>query len=118
MDNDNEVTNPIGLYGHQLKVDLYLICVRASYIHTIVEAIGNLGLKTNDITLSGLATSQAVFNHNQFTGINILCDIGKDTTQILIFNEQSLVYHKIVNAGGNDLTAVLRQGLNLPYALT
>ena len=71
VDNENEVINPLGLYGHQLKVDLYLISAKASYINTIRDVFHRLGLKLNDITLSGLAVSQAMFNPQKLKGLNM-----------------------------------------------
>jgi cell division protein FtsA len=117
VDNENEVINPLGLYGHQLKVNSYLICARTSYINTIIEVINRLGLKLNEITLSGLAVSQAVFNPKRMKGLDILCDIGKDITQILIFNDGRLMHYQIIASGGDDLTAGLSKKLNLPYFL-
>ncbi len=117
VDNENEVINPLGLYGHQLKVDLYLICARASYTNTITEIINRLGLKLNDITLSGLAVSQAVFNSKKTEAINILCDVGKDITQILIFKDTRLLHCQIITSGGDDLTTRLARELNLSHSL-
>ena len=117
VDNENEVINPIGLYGHQLKVDLYLISAKAAYINTIIEVINHLGFKLNEVTLSGLAVSQAVFNSKNMKGLNILCDIGKDITQILIFNDSRLMHYQVITSGGDDLTTRLSKELKIPYSL-
>ncbi|MFH1578073.1 MAG: cell division FtsA domain-containing protein [Candidatus Omnitrophota bacterium] len=118
VDNESEVVNPLGLYGHQLKVDLYLACAKISYINTIIEIANRLNLKVNDITLSGLAISQAVFDSKETQGLDILCDIGKDITQALIFKDGKLVYYQTLTLGGDDLTARLSQELSLPYSLS
>ena len=117
IDHESEVFDPLGLYGHQLKVNLYLICVRVAYINTIIEVINRLGLRLNEITLSGLAVSQALFNPNRMNGISILCDIGKDITQLLIFNGRGLIHYQVIVAGGDNLTAKLSEALSLPYSL-
>lgn len=117
IDGESQVMNPLGLYGHQLKVDLYLISAKVSYINTIVEAINRLGLHLNDITLSGLAVGQAVLGGNKQEGLNILCDIGKDLTQILIFNEAGLRHYQVINYGGDNLTDNLSQKLKVSYPL-
>jgi len=155
VDNENEIISPLGLYGHKLQVDLYLICAKVSYINTIIAAINHLGLKVEDITLSGLAASYAVFtplettvshekdmrsltgftppettgqqekskvplsgfNSKVLKGLNILCDIGKDITQILIFNDHRLLHYQTIALGGEDLTVALSKELNLDYSL-
>ena len=117
IDNENEVINPLGLYGHKLGVNLYLICTRASYINTIIEIINRLGLRINEITLSGIAASMAVFNYDKMKGLNILCDIGKDITQILIFNDDRLIHYQVMSSGGDNLTTSLSGELSIPYSL-
>jgi len=117
IDEESKVINPLGLYGHQLKVDLYLILTKVSYINTIIEVINRLGLHLNDINLSGLAVGQAVFGPDRKTGLDILCDIGKDITQILIFNEARLSHYQTIAYGGDNLTDSLIQKLKVPYPL-
>ncbi|MFC1658072.1 cell division FtsA domain-containing protein [Candidatus Omnitrophota bacterium] len=117
IDNENEVTEPLGLYGHQLKVDLYLICARVSYINALVEVVNRLGVRLNEITLSGLAVGQALFDTRAMQGINILCDIGKDLTQIAIFSDRGLVHYQTISYGGDNLTLSLSKELDLPYSL-
>jgi len=117
IDSEDEVTTPLGLYGHQLKVDMYLICVKSAYINTITEIADRLGLKLNGVTLSGLAASQAVFNPGKTKGLNVLCDVGKDITQILIFYDNELRHCQMLGIGGEDLTLGLYRELNIPYSL-
>ncbi len=117
IDNEDEVVNPLGLYGHQLRVDMYLICAKTAYINTITEIVNRLGLKLNGITLSGLAASLAVFNPDKTKGLNVLCDIGKDVTQILIFDASELRHYQVLGVGGEDLTLRLSRELNIPHFL-
>ncbi len=117
LDNENEVINPLGLYGHKLEVNSYLICAKAAYVDTIVQIFNRLGLKLNNITLSGLALSRAIFNPHQKKGINILCDVGKDAVQIAIFNGAKLLNYQTLACGGEDLTADLSESLNLTRSL-
>ena len=117
VDNEHEVLNALGLYGHKLKVNLFLITAKVSYVNTMIDITNRLGIKLNNITLSGLAVSHAVFNHRKFEGISILCDIGKDITQVFLFKDAKLMHYQIVNLGGDDFTTDLSKELNLPYSL-
>ncbi|MBU0549723.1 MAG: cell division protein FtsA [Candidatus Omnitrophica bacterium] len=117
IDNENEVINPLGLYGHQLKVNLCLISTKVSYLNTITEIANRAGIKLNSLTLSGLAASQAAFSPGKIKGLNVLCDIGKDITQVLIFNDDRLTHCHILEFAGDDLTTALSGELNIPYSL-
>jgi cell division protein FtsA len=117
VDNKTEITNPVGLYGHKLEVDLYLVCAKLSSVQTISYAIHQAGYDVKEILLSGLATSEAVFDEKLKTGSNIVCDIGYDITEIIFFKDGFLRDIKILPVGGSDLTRALQEGLNIPFEL-
>jgi cell division protein FtsA len=50
-------------------------------------------------------------------GINVLCDIGCDITQLLVFKDGSLRKIEILPLGGDDLTAQLAEALKIPPEL-
>jgi cell division protein FtsA len=117
VDNKTEIANPLGLYGHKLEVDLYLVCARLSSVQTISYAVHQAGYDVKEIFLSGLATGEVVFDQELKKGINVLCDIGSDITEIILFKDGTLREIKILAAGGSDLTRALQEGLNIPFEL-
>ncbi|HTY44896.1 MAG TPA: cell division protein FtsA [Patescibacteria group bacterium] len=117
IDSKNEILNPIGLYGHRLKVDLYLICGKLSSIQSIIRIVNQAGFEVKDIFFSGLATSEAVCNRELRQGINVLCDIGNDMTELLVFKEGLLRSVEILPIGGYDVTAALADSLKIPPEL-
>lgn len=117
VDNKTDITNPVGLYGHKLEVDLYLVCAKLSSVQTINYAVHQAGYDVKEIFLSGLATSEAVLDEELKKGVNILCDIGSDITEIIIFKDGLLRDIKMLFWGGSDLTRALAEGLNIPFEL-
>jgi len=117
VDNKTDITNAIGLYGHKLEVDLYLVCAKLASVQTINYAVHQAGYDVKEIFFSGLATGEVVFDQELKKGINILCDIGSDITEIVIFKDGNLRDIKILLLGGNDLTRALEEGLNIPFEL-
>jgi cell division protein FtsA len=117
VDNKTDITNAIGLYGHKLEVDLYLVCAKLSSVQTINYAVHQAGYDVKEIFLSALATGEAVFDQELKKGTNILCDIGSDITEIVLFKDGNLRDIKILPLGGSDLTRALEEGLNIPFEL-
>jgi len=128
IDSKNKVINPLGLCSHSLEVDLYLICGKLSSIHNLGRIINQSGYEIKKLFFSGLATSQAVFgdefckdlnlNPSDFSeGVNLFCDIGSDTTELLIFRDGLLKDVEILSIGGNDLTLQLEDSLKIPFEL-
>jgi cell division protein FtsA len=117
VDNKGDITNPLGLYGHKLEVDLYLVSAKLASIQTISYAVNQAGYDVKEIFLSGLATSEAVFDDELKKGISVLCDIGSDITELIFFKDGALREIKILPEGGSDLTRALQEGLKIPFEL-
>ena len=118
VDNQDNIANPLGLYAHKLEVNLYLICVKLPVIQGLNRAIEQAGCQIQGFFLSGLATSKAVFNSESLKGgPHILCDIGSDITDILLFKNGTLHSIDTLLAGGDDLTNGLVDAFKIPFAL-
>jgi len=117
IDSKNNISNPFGLYSHKLEVDLYLVLVKLSCAQTLTRVINQAGFEIKDLFFSPFATAKAIFNENSKQGINILCDIGSDITEILIFKDAMLKDIEILPFGGDDLTRHLSKELKIPFEL-
>jgi cell division protein FtsA len=118
IDSKADLVNPLGLYSHRLEVDLYMLCAKLSHIQTLGRAINQSGYEIKDLFFSGLATSKAIFNKEFNEGLNLFCDIGSDTTELLVFRNGILKDVEILSIGGNDLTAQLVDKLKIPFDLS
>lgn len=117
LDSKNNIANPIGLYSHKLEVDLFLIFAKLASIQTLSRAMNQSGLEIKDLFFSSLATYQAVFCDNLKRGINVLCDIGSDITEILVFKDGLLKNIEILPIGGDDITLSLAEKFQIPPEL-
>ncbi|MDD4954090.1 MAG: cell division protein FtsA [Candidatus Omnitrophica bacterium] len=117
IDSKSDILNPIGLYSHRLEVDLYLVCAKLSTVQSLSRVINQSGFDAKGIFFSGLASASAVFGEELKTGLHILCDVGSDITELLIFREGVLSDIEILPIGGNDLTAQLEETLQMPFDL-
>lgn len=120
IDSRNNISSPLGLYSHKLEVDLYLVCAKLSSLQTLTRVINQAGYEIKDLFFSAVATSQGVFDirsRNFTEQVNILCDIGSDITEILIFKNAMLKDIAILPVGGDDLTIALSEALNIPFEL-
>lgn len=117
IDSKSNIVNPLGLYSHKLEVDLYLLCAKLSSVQSLSRVINQSGYEIKDLSFSGIATSKAVFNPQFREGVSILCDLGSDTTEILIFRGGLLKDIEILRLGGRDLTKGLSDALKIPEDL-
>jgi len=118
VDDQDNIINPLGLYGHSLEVDLYLICVKSAYIQNISRLINHIGYEIKGFFLCGIATSKVIFGQDRFRkGLQVLIDIGSDITQIHLFKDAVLQDLRVLSLGGDDLTYELAAGLKLTFEL-
>jgi len=117
VDSKSDISNPLGLYGHKLEVDLYLICGRLSYIQTLTHVINQAGCDVKELFFSGLATSEIVFNEELKNGVNVICDIGSDIAELLVFKDGQLKDMDILQIGSSDLTQAISDSLSVPFEL-
>jgi cell division protein FtsA len=94
-----------------------LISARLSCIQSLSRAINQAGYEVKDLFFSGMATQRAVSNPEFNEETNILCDIGSDIIEILIFKDGILSHLEILSFGGNDLTQQLAEALKIPFEL-
>jgi len=113
IDSKSNIANPLGLYSHRLEVELYLVCGKLSSVQSLARVINQAGYEIRTLFFSGLATSKAVFGHGAKAGLNLFCDIGSDTTEILIFKDGLLKDIQVLPFGGNDLTKDLSDDLKI-----
>jgi cell division protein FtsA len=119
VDEQKDVLNPVGFYGHRLEVDLYLVCVKTNFVLTIRRIVNRLGYEIADMFFSSLSTTRIAFKQEHLVscGRHIFCDIGADITQMLIFHNAILQDFQILPFGGNDLTTEIAAACNIPFAL-
>ncbi|MDD3087403.1 MAG: cell division protein FtsA [Candidatus Omnitrophica bacterium] len=117
IDSKSNIVNPLGLYSHRLEVDLYLLCAKVSSVQSLSRVINQSGYEIKDLSFSGIATSKAVFSPQFREGVSVLCDLGSDTTEILIFRDGLLKDIEILKLGGSHLTKGLSDILKIPEDL-
>ncbi|MDD4939759.1 MAG: cell division protein FtsA [Candidatus Omnitrophica bacterium] len=117
IDSNECILNPLGLYSHRLEVDLYLVCAKIAFMQGLTRAVNHAGYEIKDIFLSGLATSEAVFNKKLREGATVLCDLGADLTETLFFNDGILKNVQILPSGGRYLTERLEEKLKISFDL-
>jgi len=118
IDSRSHILNPLGLYSHRLETDLLLICAKLSSIESLSRSVSQAGYDIKKLYFSGLATSGISVRSDEFKhGLNVFCDIGRDITELLIFNDSVLKDIVILTLGGDDITLHLAQEFKLPYDL-
>ena len=115
VDNDEEVKNPINIYGDNLSVDILLgLYPKSMYrnLATVVES-SHLGIdmKAFSAYASGLA---CLVDDERELGATVI-DIGGGTTSIACFKNGHPVYFASIPVGGINVTNDIALGLTTSF---
>ena len=114
LDHRSGLIDPRGQIGNRLATDMHMLTVDASVVANLLHCI-----KRCDLEIAGLASSayvagiSALVEDEQELGAACI-DMGGGTTGISVFIKGHLIYADSVAMGGNNVTADISQGLQVP----
>lgn len=110
VDNEPGITDPIGMAGVRLEANFHIISGQVNAISNIYKCVTKAGLKTQDLILEPLASSEAVLSPEEKEAGVVLVDIGGGTTDIAIFHNNIIRHTAVIPLGGNIVTEDIREG--------
>jgi len=114
VDGQDEIRDPIGMIGARLKVRLHLVYNATAVVQNIVNAINKAGVVVSGIVLQQLASSEAVLTEDEKELGTVLVDVGGGTTDIAVYNRDTIWHSEVLPIGGNLITKDIAFGLRAP----
>lgn len=111
VDNQTGIRTPVGMYGHELGVDLSIISAPVSALKNFASAV-----TANHLDVSGFCTApyaaglSCLVPDERDLGCTII-DMGAGTTQIAVFFDGALIYTGAIPVGGQHVTNDIARGL-------
>lgn len=115
LDGQDGIQNPLGMYGHQLEVELHLVTAASSAIHNLVKCVEGAGVEVEALALESLASGEAVLTPEERESGVVLVDIGGGTTNVAIFINGSVWHSAVIPKGGYLVTKDLVTCLQMPF---
>lgn len=114
VDDQKGIADPLGMAGVRLEVKVHIVTGAVTSAQNIVRSCHRSGLDVADIVLESLASSKAVLTDEEREIGVALVDIGGGTTDLAIFNNNSIKHTSVLALGGNNLTNDIAYGLRTP----
>lgn len=91
IDGQNNVRNPVGLYGVKLEVEALLITAHLPFLQNIVKSLNLAGIELEDIVFSGIAASHCLlFPQGLEEKGALLMEIDNNFTVLSVFFDSVL----------------------------
>src|SRR3990172_2940374 len=85
VDGEEGVKDPVGMSGVRLEVQAHLVTASGAAVKNLKKAVGEVGIKVNNLIFSGLAASEAVLTKTEKELGCVLIDVGGGTTSIAAY---------------------------------
>ncbi len=115
VDGQDNVTDPVGMYGSRLDVETHIVTGVDSAIQNLTKCVENCGVQVDGLILEPLASAEAVLDEEEKQQGVVLADIGGGTTDVAVFIEGSVCHTAVLPVGGNHVTRDVVVGLRAPY---
>ena len=115
VDGQDNVSDPVGMFGTRLDVETHIVTGIDSAIQNLTKCVENVGVQVDGLILEPLASAEAVLDQEEKEQGVVLVDIGGGTTDIALFIESSVFHTAVLPVGGNHVTRDIVVGLRAPY---
>ena len=115
LDGQNNIRNPIGMYGHKLEVEAHLATAATTSTATLVKCVRGAGGEVENLVLESLASGEAVLTEDERESGVVLVDIGGGTMDVAIFLDGSVWHSAVIGVGGQSITNDLVICLQMPF---
>jgi len=114
VDGQQGVTNPVGMLGARLEVDVHVVHGITNRVHNAVRAVKGLQLEVESVVFNGLAASLAVLTNEQKEMGALVIDLGGGTTNYVVYGDGIIKHTGVLAVGGDHVSNDLAFGLKVP----
>jgi len=105
---------PVGMKGSKLEVKMLFITCLEPHIVNLMEAVEKVGVEIVDVLAGPIASSFVTLSKTQKMAGCILTDIGRESTSIIVFENNVPVSLEVIQLGSNDITNDIALGFKIP----
>jgi cell division protein FtsA len=116
VDGQDGVTNPVGLLGARLEVDMHVIHGHANRLQNAIRLVRATQLEVNEIVFNGIASSLALLSSEQKELGALVIDIGGGTTEFVVYLDGVIRFSGVLAVGGDHVSNDLGHGLKVPLS--
>jgi cell division protein FtsA len=113
VDGQDGVADPIGMCGVRLEANVHIITGLVSAAKNIYRCVEKAGYRVADIVLEPLGSSFSVLHPDEKEVGVALIDIGGGTTDIAVFEDNTIRHTAVIAVAGSKVTDDVRKGLGL-----
>ena len=113
LDSETGISDPVGMIGNQLSVDMHVVTADAAPIRNLEACINRSHLSVSGVVATPYASGLAALVEDEARMGAACIDMGGGTTTVSIFLGGNLVFADALAVGGNHVTMDLARCLSI-----
>ena len=113
VDGQDGISDPVGMSGMRMEAEVHIITGLVSAAKNIYRCVERAGYQVADIILEPLASSYAVLDEEEKEAGVVLVDIGGGTTDLAVFQDNTIRHTAVIAVAGKKVTDDIRVGLSV-----
>lgn len=113
VDGQDGISDPVGMSGMRMEAEVHIITGLVSAAKNIYRCVERAGYQVADIILEPLASSYAVLDREEKEAGVVLVDIGGGTTDLAVFQDNTIRHTAVIAIAGKKVTDDIRVGLSV-----
>lgn len=111
VDDQQGISDPLGMVGTRLEVNVHIVTSSTTAAQNIVSAVNRSGLLVGDTVLEAIAAGEAMLTADEKELGTVLVDIGGGKTNVAIYHHGAVRHSSVVPVGGEHFTNDIAVGL-------
>lgn len=116
VDNQGGISDPVGMTGLRLEVEMYLVSVQGTAAQNLRKAVERAGYRVAGLVLEPLAGALAVLTEEEKELGCALIELGGGSTNVAIFQDGKIRHLGSLRYAGSHVTSDIVQGLGVTQA--
>lgn len=113
VDGQDGIQDPVGMSGVRMEADVRIVTGLVSAANNLQRCVRRAGYEVADVILEPLASSYAVLEDEEKEAGVVLVDIGGGTTDVAIFQGNTIRHTAVIAIAGQKVTDDIRIGLSI-----
>lgn len=113
VDGQDGISDPVGMSGMRMEAEVHIITGLVSAAKNLYRCVERAGYEVADIILEPLASSYAVLDDEEKEAGVVLVDIGGGTTDLAVFQDNTIRHTAVIAIAGKKVTDDIRVGLSV-----
>ena len=113
VDDEDDITNPVGISGKKLEGDFHIVFGQMAAANNLRRCVEKNGIKVKRLILEPLASATAVLSSDDKELGVALVDIGGGTTDVAVFKNGQIFHTAVIPFGGDIITSDIKEGCKI-----